>query len=45
MAATAGSFFDFSANSPAEGPDKPGSEVAFSKYAGKVVLVENVATL
>jgi len=45
MAATAGSFFDFSATSPAEGPDKPGSEVALSKYAGKVVLVENVATL
>jgi len=45
MAATAGSFFDYSATSPAEGPDKAGSVVALSKYAGKVVLVENVATL
>lgn len=45
MAATAASFFDFSATSPAEGPGKIGSEVSLSKYAGKVVLVVNIATL
>ena len=46
--AAKGSFFDMSATSLGSGTrDAPvdGSPVSFSKYAGKVVMVQNVATL
>ena len=48
VTASAGSFFDMSAKSLGSGSrDAPtiGSSVSFSKYAGKVVMVQNVATL
>lgn len=42
--ASSQSFHDFSATGPAT-PKANGPSIALSKYAGKVVLVENVATL
>ena len=48
VAASAGSFFDMSAKSLGSGTrDAPveGAPVALSKYAGKVVMVQNIATL
>ena len=42
---TQASFFDLTATGPAASSESPGAPVALSKYAGKVVLVENTATL
>jgi len=39
------SFFEQTATTPATSKTEPGQEVSLGKYAGKVVLVENVATL
>jgi glutathione peroxidase-family protein len=38
-------FYEFSATTPALSASEPGQDISLNKYAGKVVLVENVATL
>jgi hypothetical protein len=48
LSAVAGSFYDFSAPALGSGTraePKDGPMVSFSEYAGKVTLVQNVATL
>jgi len=39
------SFFEQTATTPAASGSEPGQEISLGKYTGKVVLVENVATL